>query len=198
MGGRLVWGNTVSKPEAAVVAMAFGSKNSRLNKALHCVARSTSAGTSGVCTALKCVQQGSQTPKLILGSGDGSGYQLDKYSSTATFDSLWRSKLITVGAEFRIDRIRLPLGAALAANQSLTVKIVYDDGASTRTLTAINTTNFTSGTRKIIYNQQEIMDAAITPQNNFYLQLEWAGTVALPVMFPIEIILDIAQDEAND
>lgn len=196
-GGRIVWGQTVSVPETAVTVMAYGSKNNRLPKAIHNIARATSAGANGICTALKYVQQGSSTQKLVIGSGDDSAKQLDKYSTTGTYDSIWRSKIISVGSRFTIDKIRIPLGAALAANMSLVAKIYYDDGSATKTLSTINTTNYTANARKIIFTQQDILDSSITPQNNFYLELSWAGTVKLPVLFPIEISIDIIQDENN-
>jgi len=198
IGGRLVWGQTVSTPKSAVVVMAYGSKNSRLPKAIHCIARATSAGTSGRCTALKAVQQGGLTQQLILGSGDGSGYQLDKYSTTGTYDSIWRSKMITVGSKFTIEKIRLSLGTALAANQSLICKVYYDDSVASTALTTINTTNYTVGTRRILFNQTEFLDSSITPQSNFFIELTWAGTVKLPVLFPIEIIIDTQEEENND
>jgi hypothetical protein len=196
VGNRIVWGQTVSIPETAVSVMAYGSKNARLPKSIHNIARATSA--TGLVTALKSVQQGSATQKLVIGSGTGSAYALDKFSTTGTFDSIWRSKMITVGSKFTIDRIRIPLGATLATSMSLVVKLVYDDGSATKTLTTINTTNFTAGTRKIIFDQQTILDSAITPTNNFYIQLEFQGTVVLPVIFPISIEIDIQSDENND
>jgi len=195
-GSRIVWGQTVSIPETAVSVMSYGSKNSRLPKSIHNIARATSA--SGLCTALKYVQQGSSVQKLVIGSGTGSAYALDKFSTTSAYDSIWRSKMFTVGSRFTIDRIRIPLGVALAANMSLVVKLVYDDGSATKILTTINTTNFTAGTRKIIFDQQSILDNSITPQNNFFIELSWGGSVKLPIIFPLEIIIDIQSDESND
>jgi len=127
-----------------------------------------------------------------------AAYGLDKFSTTGTYDAIWRSQIYTIGSKFTIEKIRIPLGVALAANMSLVCRLVYDDGVATKTLTTINTTNFTAGTRKIIFTQQEILDSSITPQNNFYLQLEWSGTVNLPVIFPIDIIIDQQEDESND
>ena len=196
IGSRIAWGQTLSEPETAVTVMSYGSKNAKLPKAIHNIARATSA--TGLCTALKYVEQGSSTQKLVIGSGTGSAYALDKYSTSGTYDAILRSKMITVGSRFTIDKIRIPLGADLAANMSLVVKIVYDDASSTNTLDTINTTNFTAGTRKIIFDQQSILDATITPQNNFYLQFEFSGTVKLPIIFPIDITLDIQEDENND
>lgn len=191
-GGRLCWGQTVSIPETAVGVMAYGSKNSRLTKAIHNIARATSA--SGLCTALKYVEQGSSTQKLVIGSGTGSAYALDKYSTTGTYDSIWRSDMIQVGSNFTIDKIRIPFGATLASGMSLVVKIYYDDGSTSKTLTTINSTNYSG--RKVIFNQQEILDSAITPTNNFFLQLEFGGTVNLPVIFPITVVIDTAEDES--
>ena len=127
-----------------------------------------------------------------------AAYGLDKFSTSGTYDSIWRSQIYTVGSRFTIERIRIPLGAALAANMSLVCKIYYDDSVATKTLTTISTTNFTSGTRKIIFNQQEILDSSITPQNNFFIELAWGGSVNLPVIFPIDVVIDTAEDEGND
>ncbi|MDH4127307.1 MAG: hypothetical protein OEV44_01035 [Spirochaetota bacterium] len=195
-GSRIAWGQTVSIPETAVTVMSYGSKNNQLPKGIHNIARATSA--TGACTALKYVEHGASTQKMVIGSGTGSAYALDKYSTSGTYDAIWRSDMITVGSRFTVDRIRIPLGAKLEANMSLVVKIFYDDGLESKTLTTINTTNFSENTRKIIFNQQDILDATITPQNNFYIQLEWAGTVKLPVIFPIDISIDVAEDENND
>ena len=191
-GGRLVWPITTSVPEASVSVLGYGSKNDKLKKVIHCVARSTSAGTNGICTALKAVQQGAVTQRLVIGSGDGSGYQIDRYSTTATYDSIWCSQIYTIGSKFTIEKIRIPLGAALVSGMSLVVKIVVDDGITTTTLTTINSTNYSG--RKVIFNQQEI---ATIGENNFYLQFEWSGTTKLPVLLPIEIVVDIYEDESN-
>lgn len=196
IGGRIVWGQTVSTPETAVTVMSYGSKNNRLPKNIHNIARATSA--TGLCTALKYVQQGSSKQQLVIGSGTSALFNLDKFSTSGTYDSIWRSDMIQVGADFQIDQLRIPLGAALAANMSLTVKIFYDDGSANKALTVITTSNFTAGTRKILFNQQEISDSDITPENNFFIELTWAGTVNLPVIFPIEILVNIQDDENND
>jgi hypothetical protein len=196
-GGRIAWGHTVSTPETAVTVMSYGSNNNQLPKAIHNIARATSSGSNGICTALKYVQQGNSTQKIVIGSGDDSGKQLDKYSTTATYDSIWRSDVISIGSSFKIDQIKIPLGAALADNMSLTVKIYYDDASSSKTLTVVNTTNYTSGARKVIFNQQEIEDSSITPENNFFIEFSWTGTVKLPVLLPIELIVDVDEDEHN-
>ena len=69
-GGRLVWPITTTVPEASVSILGYGSKNDKLKKVIHNIARTTSTGSSGICTALKAVQQGSSTQKLVLGWGD--------------------------------------------------------------------------------------------------------------------------------
>ena len=197
-GGRIAWANKTTTPEASVSVLGFGSKSSKIKKAVHNIARTTSAGANGICTSLKYVQQGSTTTKMILGWGDDSAKGIDKYSTSGTYDSIFRTKVVNVGAKFTIDRIKIPLGAALAANMSLVVKIYYDDEVSSKTLTTINTTNFTAGTREIIFTQQNILDSSITPRNNFFLEFSWGGSVKLPLLLPIEVVVDIAEDEGND
>ena len=195
-GGRIAWWVNTSYPNSTASVLGFGSKNDRLQKDLHNIAKTSSAGANGLCSALKYVQQGSDTQKLILGWRDDANTGIDKYSTTATYASKWRSKVFAVGSPFSIEQVRIPFGKVLASNMTLTVKIYYDDASASKTLTTINSTNYSG--RKVLFKQQEIIDSDITPDNNFFLELSWTGTVKLPVIFPIEIVIDRKENEAND
>jgi hypothetical protein len=131
-----------------------------------------------------------------------NNYGIDKFSTTAQLLSVFRTEMYSVGSAFTIERIRIPLGAALAADMSLAAYIYYDVGdegnTKVKALTLISTANFAAGTKKIIFNQQDIEDDNISPQNNFYIQFIWTGTVKLPVIFPIIITIDVKEDEGND
>jgi hypothetical protein len=69
-GPRIMWGQGLSDLGSYACVMAYGSKNGKLNKALHNIAKSSSTGSVAICTALKSVQQGSVTSKLLIGWGD--------------------------------------------------------------------------------------------------------------------------------
>lgn len=195
LGGRLVWGGYTTYPTATASVFALGSKNSALPQGLHNVVRSTSTGANQNVTALKYVLQSSSiTPQLVVGWGDDSAKGLDKKSTSATYASVYRSDIVTIGKKFTVIKVRIPLGDTVAANMSITPKIYFDDGSSSSTLTEINNTNF-SGKRAIIYKAPDLN--AIGGTNNFFVELSFAGTVALPVTLPIELEVTLYDDETT-
>jgi hypothetical protein len=76
---------------------------------------------------------------------------------------------------------------------TLTVKIYGDDGTTTPTANrdtsiTINNTNFSNSEKAVkIYPKEEYW-------NNFFLQLEWSGSVLLTVALPIIIKISINED----
>jgi hypothetical protein len=182
IGNKIMWGGFVTYPEAAAVVSSYGSK-SNLPLGLHNIARSTSAGANQNVTALKIVQQDSGLqPKMAIGFGDDSVKGLDKYSSSATLASVWRSQCFSIGKSFTIKKIRIPLGVTLASNMTITPKIYIDDASSSKTLSVINSTNYSG--------RQVTLPVDKAGTNNFILELRWTGTVVCPVIFPIIIDLE--------
>lgn len=182
MGNRIMWGSFTTYPEATASVFSYGSK-SNLPLGLHNIARSTSAGANQNITALKVVQQDSGLqPKIILGWGDDSTKGLDKFSTSATLASVWRSACISVGKSFIINKIRIPLGTTLAANMTITPKVFIDDGSTSKTLNTINSTNYSG--------RQASLFPAISGTNNFTLELKWTGTTQLPIILPIIVEID--------
>ena len=113
---------------------------------------------------------------------------LDKLSTTYG-SSKYVDQMQRIGEPFKISKIRIPLGQAVAANMTLTVKAFFDDGSSNKTLATINTTNYASSERNIIIHPADAMGV-----NNFYLQLEWSGTALLTVNLPITIEVETIED----
>jgi len=198
VGSKMLFGSTTSYPEASASVLSFGSKRGDLPQKLHNIIRSNATGADTPrITSLKRVQQASNVdPKVIVGWGDGSGYGLDK-SGTGTFNSVWRSELFKINKPFRIERIRIPLGTALATNMEIVPKLIIDDGSATKTLQTINTTNYTAGARKIIYKPEELLTDDANGENNFMLELNWGSTTQLPVLLPIEIDVITNDEEGN-
>lgn len=120
-------------------------------------------------------------------------YGLDKLSTTAVYNSVWRSQMFNIGQKFEINEIRIPLGATVAANMTITPKLYFDDLSSSLTLPIINNTNF-SGKRVINFKNPDLKTAR--GYNNFLLELTWSGTTELPVLLPITIIITTYDDEA--
>ena len=195
LGSRLVFGGYTTYPVASASVLSFGSKRRDLPRGLHNIVKTTSAGATPMVFSTKFVQQDSNVaPKLVVGWGDGSAKGLDKTSTSATFGSVFRSGMMRIGKKFEIKQVRIPLGAAVAANMTITPKLFFDDASSSVTLTAINDTNFTNSERKIIYKNPELKSAR--GENNVFLELTWTGTVALPVTLPIEIDITTFDDES--
>lgn len=193
IGSRLVWGAYTTYPESSASVMAYGSKREDLPKGLQNIIRSTSAGANQNITSLAYIQQSSNvSPKLVVGWGDDSNKGLDKFSTTATYNSVWRSEMVNINEEFIFKKLSIPLAAAVDTNTTITVKIYIDDASSSVTLTTINNTNYPSK-RKILYKAVDLATAA--GENNFFIQISWTGTTSMPVLMPIKYDLDIKQDE---
>jgi len=192
MGGRVVWGGFATTPSDRGAVYAYGSKDSRLPSGLHHIAKTSGSGTTPLVTALKYVQQDSyKQPKIIIGWNDGAAQGIDKYSSSATLGSVMRW-MFNVGSKFEIERIRIPLAGTVDSNTTITPVIYFDDLSSNKTLPVINNTNYPSK-RKILYRGAQLKD--YVGFNNFVLELTWTGTNPLAVGLPIQIDIDVKQDE---
>lgn len=196
LGNRLVWGGSVSYPETAACVWALGSKNARLGGGIHNIVKASSTGTTPSVTALAFIQQDSNiTPKVIVGWRDGTGSGIDKASTTATYGSVWRSEVFNLNRKFKVTKIIIPLGATTATNMTLTAKVFFDDASSSTTLPTINSANYPSK-RSVTFKSVGTGLSSKGGENNFFLELKWTGTVALPVLFPIEIEVDSYADES--
>lgn len=194
LGNRIVWGGFTTVPAVGSAVFAYGSKDSRIPAGLHNIAKGSGAGTNPIVTALKYVQQSSNiSPKLIIASHDGSGDQIDKYSTSATLASNIRF-MFNLGIKGQIQRIKIPLAGAVAANTTITPKLYFDDLSSSKTLTAITNSNYPSK-RSIVYKGAELKDTVF--YNNFLLEITYTGTNPLPVALPITIDYEQLGDEAT-
>lgn len=192
LGSRLVWGNFSTYPESSASVMAYGSKVDALPKGLHNIVRSTSAGATQNVNSLKYVQQASNiAPRLIVGWGDASAKGLDKLSTTATFNSVWRSEVFNVNQRFVAKRLTLALANDVDANTTVTIKALLDDGSTTATLTTINNTNF-PGKRRIQFKAGDL--AAVQGDHNLIWEIKWTGTTEMPVLLPIVFVIDIDEE----
>ena len=192
-GSRVVWGGFTTYPESSASVMAYGSKNDSLPKGRHNIVRATSAGATPNINSLKFVQQADNiSPRLIVGWGDASAKGLDKLSTTAAYNSVIRSKPFNINKEFILTRLTIPLAGAVDSNTTVTVKVFMDDASDSVTLATINNTNY-SGKRKVLYKASELTSAK--GENNFYIEIKWTGTTSMPVLLPIEMEVDVKDDE---
>ena len=145
---------------------------------------------AGLVTSVKNVQQSSFAyPKFVAGWRDASAFGIDA-SSTTYGTSVWRSQMFNIGKKFVVKRIRIPLAEAVAANMTITPKLFLDDYSSSSTtgLTVINVTNYANSERTVVYTPD------ISGNHNFCFELRWSGTALLPVLFPIEIEVEMLGD----
>lgn len=194
LGSRIIWGGYTTYPTATASVMAYGSKNDILPKGVNNIAKSASTGASQIVTAAKYVQQASNVqPRLVVGWGDNSLKGLDKLSTTATYGSVFRSQLFNVNRQFVLKKIRVPLGGVVDATTSIVPKVYIDDQSTSVTLATINNTNY-SGKRKVVYEATDL--TGTTGENNFLIEFTWAGTTEMPILLPIEIQIDIKEEDA--
>jgi hypothetical protein len=165
-----------------------------LTQGLHIPIKTSSAGSTPNATSLVLYSQiGLARPKLLVGWKDASAQGLDKVSTSATYSAKFRSQPFNVGQKFRLAKLRLALGATLAADMEITPTIYFDDENANMVLDAVNPTNFPSAQRKALYKDTQL--ESTKGENNFFLELAWTGTAELPIKFPIEIEIETYDNE---
>lgn len=196
-GDRVIWGGyqqipttTPGSPEYFATVMALGSKDSRLPSGIHSIANvgATATSTDGLVTAVKAVEQASFAyPRVVAGWRDATTTALSKRSTTYG-TTVWRTPVVPVGQRFIVRSVRMPLGAAVAANMTITPKIFTDDFSGSQTLRVINNTNYTQSERFVTLYPD------VNGTHNFCLELRPSGTALLPVTFPILIEVETLND----
>lgn len=188
LGNRIIWGGTVTSPLAACGVFAKGFVSPALPAdSVNQIARITGTGTLPVVTALKFCQESSKTPIIGWRSDTPAEYGLDKYSPSATYNSVFRSEIFNVGEPFQVEKIRMPLAAAVTTNMSIVPKVYVDDETSSTTLDTINPTNDSGKYNALRYKR-------INGQHNFFLELTIGGSTSLSVGLPIEAEIEILND----
>jgi hypothetical protein len=139
------------------------------------------------------VQQANNSkPRPIVGWGDDSAKGIDKFASSGTYNSLWRSKNFIIANKFLVKKVNLRFGATLTTNMSLTPKLIIDD-STTITLKTITSSSFSN--RQAIYKNPNLNGVSARGETSLMIELNWAGSVELPVILPITIDLEIFDDE---
>lgn len=186
-GGRICWGAKLTYPTAAAGVYARGYNIPGVNpSALNFISRVSDTGNFPAVSAIKFCRDDSLGGPVIGWNTDTPSYGIDRDSAGA-INSLWRSQVFNVGEPFQVDKIRIPLGAQVVANMSVAPKVYVDDETSNTTLDTINTTN-DDGAFNVV------RPCNILGKHNFFLELTFTGTVALPILTPIEIDIVLLND----
>lgn len=193
---RIVWGGKTTTPAVSGSVFALGSKVRNLQMGVHNILKSTAGATTPMVTAVKYVQQGA-TSQPLVGWVDHTGTQganvcgLDKLSTTYG-TSIFRGRMERVGANFKITEVRIPLAQAVAANQTITVKVYTDDASASTTIATINSTNYTASDRFIkVYPTG---DKSVSGKNNFFIELVFSGSSLAVVGLPLTTVVEYLKE----
>lgn len=186
---RIVWGNVITYPEAAVSVMARGSRSAAVGNGIHNILKSTSTGANGIITAIKYIQTTALNFRQpIVGWGDDSGQGLDK-SSTTYGVSVYRSPVYRLGQPFQVSKVRMPLAQAVGANHAATAKIYIDNASSNVTIATINNTVYPNSERNITAYTD-----GVNGYHDFFLEIRTSGTALMTFALPITIEGETTQD----
>lgn len=195
-GTKISFGTYLTYPEDKAVIYSFGSKNPFMPKGTHVPVVTQATGVNKIVTACKYAQQSPNLqPQIIAGWGDDTAKGIDKYDAAGTLNNKIRTGVFNVNQEFKIEDIRVAFGKAVGANMVITPKVYFDDETEIRTLTVVNDTNYPNGERIVNFKNTELKN--YRAKNNFYLEFTWTGTDPLPIILPIQILIDIEEDEDN-
>lgn len=185
---RIVWGSATTYPESSASVFSYGSRSAAVGNGVHNILKSTSSGSNQLVTSVKYIQTtafGTREP--IVGWKDDSSQGLDKKSTTYGV-SVFRSDVFRIGKPFQIKRIFLPLGQAVAANMTATVKAYTDNGSSNTTIATINSTNYANSERNIV------LYPSVNGYHDFFIEIRLSGTALLTFALPIRIELETKED----
>lgn len=201
VGPRVHWGSFCVEPVETACVWAVNSRTrTRQNDVQNIVAVGTqTASQDQLCTALKWVgQQSGDESDAQFAVGASSSGTKEIYRKTTggsgTIASVIDLPIVTVGSNFRIDRIRLPLGSAMVSGSSMELKVLYDDGTTESAVLTVSNTAQPSASR-VTFKTPQITGQG---QNNFRIRVSMSGvnaTVPTALAFPIEYWLEVFDDE---
>lgn len=169
---------------------ALGSKISSVSgKALFNIMRTSTPSGTGVTVTSVIVPENTDfvNPTYYIGWRDGNEYGIDRNATTYGVAE-WQSEVFRIGKEFEITKIKIPLAQAVAANMTVAVKVVTDNGSTSTTVATINSTNFSASERFIT------LHPSVFGKHDFYLQLNWSGSALLSIGLPIEVNVETNDD----
>ena len=179
---RVIFGGFTSSMGNYGVLWAIGSKISKITKGLFNIMRFTgTAGTSATVTSVIIPENTDFTnTKYLIGWRDGSVFGIDRNATTYGV-SEFQSEVFKIGKPFEVERIRIPLNQAVAANMTVAVKVIVDEESTSTTVATINNTNFSESERYVD------LHPSVMGKHDFFIQLSWSGSSLLSLSLPVEI-----------
>lgn len=202
IGRRLIFGSYLSSGDTlgpAAIVYSFGSKTGKIKNVLHCPYRASSTGTNPNVTALKYAQPSNQFARPIFAWHDDSAQGIDRFSSSKDFstgNSIWRGPVWQIGKKFIVKSVLIPLNASVDSGTNIVPTIFIDSASSSIALTTINTTAFNGKMYAFYKNPKLDGSSDVNGLFNLFLQLAWTGgTSAVSVALPIEVVIEIYDDQ---
>ena len=198
-GHRVYFGSYCLDPLESATVWAMGSRTSTKANDVHSIAvvGTQTPNVDALVTAIKITGQQNgreSTPEIIVAATSGSTKELYAKSSTGNIGSCFETPIINVGANFRINRLRIPLGSKVASGTVISVRVIYDDGESYEDLNPINNTTY-PGASRVTYKASDVKGSG---ENNFRLRFDWTNATAeTAINFPIDAWVEVTDDESN-
>jgi hypothetical protein len=161
---------------------AVGSKISKVTRGVFNVMTCSTDGNSGV-TLTSCVipeNTDFTNDKYLIAWRDGNEYGIDRNATTYR-NSVFQSEIFKIGKPFEIEKIRFPVAQAIAANMTLTIKLIVDQESTSTTIATINSTTY-SGSERFVE-----LHPSVRGNHDCFLEIDWSGTELITVGLPIEI-----------
>ena len=168
---------------------ALGSKIGGVSSGLFTVMRTTIATPSGTGVMSVAIPENTDftNTQYFLGWRSQSTFGIDR-NATTYGNARFLSEVFRIGKPFIIDEIRIPLSQAVAANMTVSAKILSDQGSTSTTVGTINNTNYSGSDR------EAVIRSTAYGKHDFYLDLTWSGTALLTVGLPITIRGETIED----
>lgn len=196
---RVTFGSFTNYPESSASCYSYGSKDPRVQKVIHNTIRTVSTGANPIVTAVKYVLQASNiTPRAVVAWIDDSAKGIDAFGGAATMNGLWRSRMFRVGKRFVVRKIQIPITATTSSAMSFTVSVYTDDiNGTIFTMDAVTNTSYPN-MRNIIFKNPKMDSGTVEVSgfHNFVLEIRFAGGQVISATFPIEIEVEVYDDEA--
>lgn len=183
IGERIVFGS-----DRNIYAYGYHSPRIGDSTARHNIGR-ISNEFSSIRTLNYALPSSNSDPKLVVGASEAIEETDD--TNLVNNPAVFKSEVFNVGQQFGINKIALPLGKGIDTNTEIDVTINYDNGAFSKSLTQINSTNFDSGERRVVYKSPEL-DTDQISYYNFYIEIQMKSDegIMLPIQVQVEVIDD--------
>ena len=161
---------------------AIGSKIGKVTRGLFNIMTCSTNGSSGVTVTSCIIPENTDftNTKYYIGWRDGNEFGIDRNATTYR-NSVLQTEVVKIGKPFEVDKIRFPVGQAIATNMTLTVVAKVDQESTSTTLATINSTTY-SGSERFIE-----LTSSFRGKHDFFIEFQWSGTELLSVGLPIEI-----------